>query len=202
MRLAIAILVTLLTATPALAQSRYGTGPFTGYEANALADVWPEIRQAANFDDINWRAHGLNRAPGSPEAQRLLAANWDELRREEHFADVDWDEYYDTRDSNDRSARSSRAERYGRVESGFPESERGYDDSPFTREEAAAMSRAWGQIREAARFEDIDWRALGFSGQPGDREARRLMSRHWGELREAGSFEAIDWQATTGYRAR
>lgn len=202
MRLAIAILVTLLTATPAVAQSRYGTGPFTGYDADALADVWPEIRQAANFDDINWRAHGLNRAPGSPEAQRLLEDNWNELRREEHFADIDWDEYYDTRYSNERSASSSRAERYGRAESGFPESERGSSDSPFTREETAAMSRAWGQIREAARYEDIDWRAIGFSGAPGDRDARRIMSRYWGQLREAGRFEDIDWQATTGYRAR
>jgi hypothetical protein len=167
-----------------------------------LSDVWPEIREAADFRDINWRAHGLDRAPGTPEAQRLLSANWDELRREQRFEDIDWDEYYDTRYSNDRSARSSRAERYGRVESGFPESERGYNDSPFTREEAAAMSRAWGQIREAARFEDIDWRAMGYSGPPGDRDARRLMSRHWGQLREAGRFEDIDWQATTGYRAR
>jgi hypothetical protein len=202
MRLAIAILVTLLTATPAVAQSRYGTGPFTGYEADALADVWPEIRQAASFDDINWREHGLNRAPGSPEAQRLLAANWDELRREERFADVNWDEYYDTRYSDNRSARSSRTERYGRAEPGFPEDERGVGDSPFTREEAAVMSRTWGQIREAARYEDIDWRAMGLSGAPGDRDARRIMSRYWGQLREAGSFENIDWQATTGYRAR
>ena len=64
------------------------------------------------------------------------------------------------------------------------------------------MSRAWGQIREAARYEDIDWRAIGFSGAPGDRDARRIMSRYWGQLREAGRFEDIDWQATTGYRAR
>jgi hypothetical protein len=202
MRLAIAILVALFATTAVHAQSRGFTGPFTGYEAEALSDVWPEIREAADFRDINWRAHGLDRAPGTPEAQRLLSANWDELRREQRFEDIDWDEYYDTRYSNDRSARSSRAERYGRVEGGFPESERGYNDSPFTREEAAAMSRAWGQIREAARFEDIDWRAMGYSGPPGDRDARRLMSRHWGQLREAGRFEDIDWQATTGYRAR
>ena len=78
----------------------------------------------------------------------------------------------------------------------------GFDDSPFTREEAAAMSRAWGQIRSAARFEDINWRAAGLSGAPGDRDARRLMARHWGQLREAGRFEEIDWQATTGYGLR
>jgi hypothetical protein len=60
----------------------------------------------------------------------------------------------------------------------------------------------WPEIREAANFGDINWRAMGFSGAPGDRDARRIMSRYWGELREAGSFEDIDWQATTGYRAR
>jgi hypothetical protein len=207
MKLAIAVLAAFVTGT-ALAQSRGFTGPFTGYEAEALSDVWSEIREAANFRDINWRAHGLDRAPGTPEAQRVLAANWDELRREQRFEDIDWNEYYDTRYSDDRYSRSSRAERYGRVDGGFPQTERdydergGYDGSPFTREESAAMTRAWGQIREAARFEDINWRAMGFSGPPGDREARRLMSRHWGELREAGSFEDIDWQATTGYRAR
>jgi len=192
MKVMFAVLATFLTAT-AVAQSRGSfTGPFTGYEAEALSEVWPHIRQAEDFQDINWRAHGLNRAPGSPEAQQFLATNWDELRREERFADIEWESY------GDRDARSSSVERYGRVERGFPENERGYDDSPFTRGETAAMSRAWGQIREAARFEDVDWRAIGFSRAPGDREARRLMSRHWGQLREAGRFEDIDWQAITG----
>ena len=145
--LAAALVTVVGFAQPALAQSRYGTGPFTGYEADALADVWSEIRQAEDFEDINWRAHGLNRAPGSPEAQRLLATNWDELRREERFADIEWDEY----DGDERSARSSRGERYGRLERGSPENETGYNDSPFTREEAAVMSRAWGQIRTSSR---------------------------------------------------
>jgi hypothetical protein len=199
MRVIIAVLAALLTAQVAVAQSRGSfTGPFTGYEAEELSEVWPEIRQAQNFEDINWRAHGMSRPPGSSEAQRFLAANWDELRREERFANIDW-EYY-----GDRYGRSSssRTERYGRAETGFPEYERDSSASPFTREESAAMSRAWGQIREAARFEDIDWRAIGFSREPGDRQARQLMSRHWGQLREAGRFEDIDWQAITGYGGR
>jgi hypothetical protein len=187
----------LVAAPAALAQGRYDfTGPLTGYEAEAMSDVWPEIRQAQNFEDINWRAHGLNGPPASREAQRFLAANWDELRREQRFENIDWDDYADN-----RSTRSSRTERYGRVDGGFPEYERDVDGSPFTREETAAMSRAWGQIREAARFEDINWRAAGMSGPPGDREARRVMSRNWGQLREAGRFEDIDWQAA-GYRSR
>jgi hypothetical protein len=190
MKLAIANLVILVAATGVHAQDRYtSTGPLTGYEADALSNVWREIRQAEDFEDINWRAHGLSRAPGDAEAQRVLAENWDDLRREERFADIDWDEY--------RDERSSRATRYGRVESGFPD-----DDSPFTAEEAAAISRAWGQLREAARFEDIDWRTAGLSRAPGSREDRRLMAENWGELREAARFEDIDWRATAGYRAR
>jgi hypothetical protein len=196
MRLAIAILVTLAATTAAHAQSRDGfTGPLTGYEAELMSEVWSEIREAEDFENINWRAHGFNRAPASPEAQRFLAANWDELRREERFSNIDWDEYYD------RPTRSNRAQRYGQAQRGFPENETGYNDSPFTRDEAAALSRAWGQIREAASFEDINWRAAGLSGAPGDREARRIMSRNWGELREAGRFEDINWQAA-GYSGR
>ena len=193
MKYVVAILASFMMTTAVQAQNRGGfsTGPFTGYEAEALSELWPQIRQAENFEDINWRAHGISRAPGNSEAQRLLSANWDELRREPRFESIDWRDYYD--------APTSRAERYGRVQTGLPENERGYGDSPFTRDEAAALSRSWGQIREAARFEDIDWRSAGLSGPPGDRDARRLMSRHWGQLREAGRFEEIDWQATTGY---
>jgi hypothetical protein len=64
------------------------------------------------------------------------------------------------------------------------------------------MSQVWGRIREAARFEDIDWRSVGLSGPPGNREARRLMSTYWGQLREAARFEDINWPATTGTRSR
>ena len=73
MRLLIAVIVMLITGTVALAQSRDYSGPFTGYEAEALSDVWPEIRGAAHFEDINWRAHGLSGPPGNSEAQRLLS---------------------------------------------------------------------------------------------------------------------------------
>lgn len=199
MRLAIAILVGLLAGTSVQAQGRNGfTGPFTGYEAQELSEVWSQIRGAAHFEDINWSAHGLSRAPGSPEAQRILSDNWNELRREEHFRDINWNEYYDA-----RAAQSGRTERYGRAESGFPDDDLGaYHNSPFTRDEFDEMSEVWGQIRQAARFEDINWRALGLSSPPGSRDARRLTSRYWSELRKAARFEDINWQATTGYRAR
>ena len=107
MRLAIAIFLMLVTATAVHAQSRDGfSGPLTGYEAELMSDVWSDIREVEDFGKINWPAHGLNRAPASPEAQRFLAAHWDELRREERFGDIEWDEYLD-----DRSGRKGRAER-------------------------------------------------------------------------------------------
>ena len=189
MRLAIAILVTLIAAPGALAQSLDGlNGPLTGYEAGLMSDVWSEIRQAERFEDIDWHAHDLNRAPASPEAQRFFAMHWDKLRREERFSDIEWEKYRD-----DRSGRKSRAERQGQLES---------NDSPFSPEEFVAMSRAWGPMRQAGRFEDIDWRAIGFRNAPGDREARRIMSQKWQQLRTAERFEDIDWLATTGYHAR
>ena len=52
MRLAIAILTALTTAAVANAQSRGFTGPFTGYEAETLSDLWPQIRQAQHSEDI------------------------------------------------------------------------------------------------------------------------------------------------------
>ena len=188
MRLAIAILVTLLAAPGVLAQSGL-TGPLTGYEAELMSDVWSEIRRAENFEDIDWHAHDLNRAPGSPEAQQFFARHWDQLRRQERFSEIEWDKY--------RDDRSGRKNRNGPVESGVPE-----NTSPFTREESLAMSRAWGPMREAGRFEDIDWHAIGFRGAPGDRDARRIMSENWRKLREAQRFEDIDWLATTVYHAR
>ena len=194
MKLAIAILVAVMTGTVAQAQSREGSaGPFTGYEAQTMSEVWPKIREAAHFDDINWQSLGLERAPGSPDAQRVLAANWEELRREPHFQDIDWSDY---------ASHSSRAQRYGRGEPSLSENESSYHDSPFTRDEYADMSRVWGEIRNAARYEDINWHAIGFSAPPGDHEARRLMSRDWGRLRKAERFDDINWQAETGYRAR
>jgi hypothetical protein len=168
-----------------------GYGPFTRDEAGVLATLWPSIREAASFDDINWRAHGLAQAPGDADARRLLAANWDEARRHQRFADIDWDAIVD-----DADLRTSRERQFA---GGFGGPAAG---SPFSREETATMSRIWGQIREAAAFDDIDWRSLGLLGPPGSREARRIMATHWGMLREAARFEDIDWAATTGQPRR
>jgi len=190
-------------ASGALAQDRDEfESPFKGYDAEVMSDIWPDIREAASFEDIDWRAAGVERAPGSREAQQFLARNWEEARKAERFAYIDWEELAeDDRRRQPRGERFARAERSDRVERSISSDER-YRESPFTREEAAELSRAWGKIRTAARFEDIDWRAAGLSGAPGDREARRLMSRHWAQLREAERFEEIDWQATTGFSTR
>jgi hypothetical protein len=202
MKLTIAVLASLLVATGAAAQSRGAFyGPFTGYEADALSDVWPEIREAEAWEDINWRALGVRRVPGSSDAQRLIAENWRELRREERFADIDWNDYVD----GPRASRNDRTDRFedrtDRFERQFPGGAySSYDDGPFTRDEATIMSRVWPEIRDAAAFEDVNWRAFSLSGAPGDLDARRLMSRHWRTLREADRFEDIDWEATTGYR--
>lgn len=193
MRHAIALLAALMIGTAAHAQGR-AESPFTGYEAQQLSEVWPDIRKAAHFEDINWSTHGLSRAPGDREAQRILSDNWEDLRREEHFADIDWDEY---------TAHSGRGERYGRADSGSLADEGGgYHNSPYAREDYEEMSRVWTEIHQAAHYEDINWRGLGYSSPPGDHEARRLTSRYWNELRKAAHFEDIDWQKTTGYHAR
>lgn len=168
-----------------------GYGPFTRDESQVLAELWPQIREAARFDDINWRAHGLARAPGDAAARGLMAEHWDEVRREERFRDIQWDRIVD-----DDDFRSTRERQYA---GGF---RGGYSANPFTREEQAALSRVWGEIREAGRYEDIDWRSVGLSGAPGNRDARRTMAQHWGELREAARFEDIDWAATTGQPRR
>ena len=100
MKTAIAILATMLLANAALAQDRGAYyGPFTDSEAQLLRAVWPEIREAANFEDINWSAHGLARAPGSREVQRAMAANWDEVRQARRFEEVDWTEVVDGRNA-------------------------------------------------------------------------------------------------------
>ena len=184
MRLAIALVLGLMIGAAAYAQGR--AGPFTGHEAEQLSEVWPQIREAAHFADINWSAHGLSRAPGSSEAQRILSDNWSELRREQHFADIDWADYSD--------ARSSQTERYARADSDSLEG--GYHNSPYTHEEFDEMSR------QAAHYDDINWHGLGLAAAPGGHEARRLTGKYWSELRKAAQFEDINWQATTGYHAR
>ena len=55
-----------------------------------MSQLWPQIRQAASYEDINWRGHGLERAPGDREARSIMASNWGELREAERFEDINW----------------------------------------------------------------------------------------------------------------
>lgn len=194
MRRTTALLAALLVSAGAAAQ-RGDDGPFTDRDAQVMREVWPEIREAARYEDIDWRAHGVRRAPGDEYARSVLARNWSEVREARRFDDIDWDRVADARDrraSRDRSYGTG----YGRNVGGSAY------DSPFSAEDEEAMSRVWGRIREAAEFDDIDWRSVGMYGPPGGRDARRLMARYWGELRTAARFEDIDWPATTGWSSR
>jgi hypothetical protein len=165
-------------------------GPFTRDEAALLSRLWPEIREAAQFEHIDWNAYGLQRAPGGADAREIMAAHWNEVRREPRFEDIDWDRIVD-----DRELTSSR--RYAGGFGGGSGS-----TGPFTEFEAGLMSQVWGEIRQAARYEDIDWRAVGLSGPPGDRTARRIIASNWGALRRAERFEEIDWGPATGRSRR
>ena len=173
MKLTIALLAAVL-ATGAFAQGGY-YGPFTDAEAQLLSAVWPEIREAEDYEDINWPAHGLARAPGSSEVRRAMAANWDEIRRAPRFEQVNWDRVVRG------EARGRHSDQIDRFEQQFPGPFT--DVGPFTRDEAAVMSRLWPEIREAAAFDDIDWNAYGLKRAPGGSDARRIMAAHWNEVR-------------------
>jgi len=66
------------------------TGPFTRSEAEDLRKVWPEIRKADAFEDIDWRSVGLDRAPGDRDAREFMADHWKSLKRADRFDDIDW----------------------------------------------------------------------------------------------------------------
>ena len=184
MKAMIAFLAILFTTTGAFAQRDYasGYGPFTSQDAELMSAVWPKIREAARFEDIDWRSVGLARAPGDRVAHSVLAEHWGALRKAAEFEDIDWSGITGYRES-------------GRDDLSY----RGL--SPFTSEESAALSRVWGEIRKAADFRDIDWHAVGLRRAPGDSTARSIMETQWHALRQAARFEDIDWGATTA-RAR
>lgn len=161
-----------------------GGSPFSYGEAQEIAAVWGTIREAGRFEDINWRSVGLREAPGSYQARELMSQHWGELRQARRFDDIDWASVTGYRGESDRHADSGR---YG-------------GPGPFTYGEAGELSAVWGSIRQAARFEDINWQSVGLREAPGSYQARELMSQHWGRLRQAGRFEDIDWEAATGYR--
>lgn len=174
------------------------TGPFTSWEAEQLSEAWPEIRQAAAFEQIDWRAVGLRDAPGDEEAQEIMARNWGSIRTAARFEDIDWSASTDYRASND-DAEFGR----NRDDRDFARNRDDRDNDawhgPFREYEAERIAEVWSDIRVARDYEDIDWRAVGLAYPPGDAEAREIMSRNWDALRRAERFEDIDWEQTTRY---
>ena len=67
-----------------------GASPFTSAETAVMSQVWSQIREAGSFQDINWRALGVERAPGDRQARSMMADHWGELREAERFEDINW----------------------------------------------------------------------------------------------------------------
>src|SRR5690554_2004126 len=90
MRLIVAIVaaVCVMAAVPAQEDN---ASPFTRWEVEQLSEVWPHIRTAGRFEDINWEAMGFRSAPGDAEARRLMEEHWGELRVAENFQDINWE---------------------------------------------------------------------------------------------------------------
>lgn len=181
MALKLATFTILMLAAASMAQADSSSSPFSRQDEQLMESVWPKIREARDFDDIDWKAVGLARAPGNSSAQRLMAENWSRLRTERRFDDIDWG---DIRDSGSHTS----AQRYDE------------DTGPFTRDEARQLSAIWPTIRQAGSFADIDWKAVGLSRAPGDREAQAFMTAHWDSLRRAERFDDIDWRKEYGER--
>ncbi len=173
MRATVTTLAVLGLAACAVAQEDVSfadsSGPFSREAAARMSEVWPEVRQADEYADINWRAIGLDEAPGDARAQRVLAANWDSLRQASDFRDIDWESSTGYDASEDRF-RTEDAGPFGR------RNEASFDDSsyagPFTRREAEVLADVWPQIRQAGSYQDIDWEAVGVDYAPGDARAR------------------------------
>ena len=181
MGLKIATFTILLLSAVGLAQADSSSSPYSRQDEQLMSSVWPKIREAAAFDDIDWRSVGLAGAPGNSSAQRLMAENWSRLRTEPRFDDIDW---RDVRDSGNRTS----AQRYDEETGGF------------TRDEARRLSAVWSKIRQASSFADIDWKAVGMSRAPGDRDAQAFTTAHWDSLRRAERFDDIDWRKEYGDR--
>ena len=181
MALKLATFTILMLSAIGMAQADSSSSPFSRQDAQLMSSVWPKIREAADFDDIDWKAVGLARPPGNSNAQRLMADNWSRLRTEPRFDHIDWSI---VRDSGNRTS----AQRYDE------------ETGPFTRDEARQLSAIWSKIRDAGSFADVDWKAVGLSRAPGDREAQAFATAHWDSLRRAARFDDIDWRKEYGDR--
>jgi hypothetical protein len=204
MALKLATFAILMLSGIGLAQAGHSSSPFSRQDEQLLSSVWPTIREARDFDDIDWRSVGLARPPGNSSAQRLMADNWSRLRTAPRFADIDWSNVRDSRDYayNVRDSRDHGYDARDYRDHGYRTTAQHYDEDtgPFTRDEARQLSAVWSKIRQANSFADIDWRAVGMSHAPGDRQAQAFVTAHWDSLRRAERFEDIDWRRENGDR--
>ena len=175
MRLKLATFTILVLTAVGVAHADSSSSPFSSQETQVMSGVWSKIREAKDFDDIDWHSVGLTRAPGDAEAHHLMADHWSKLRTAADFRDIDW--------------------RAIRGEDGSARNDFDGETGPFTRDEARDLSAAWPKIREADAFDDINWRSVGLAHAPGDRDARDFMSAHWESLKRAARFADIDWRA-------
>ena len=189
MKLSLPTFAILMLSAVGIAQADSFSGPFSRQEARLLSSAWPRIREAREYADINWRSVGLSAAPGDLEARRFVAEHWSRLRTAAAFDDIDWRAI--GYEGGDRSSPRSHGE-----------TRNAYNDQtgPFTRQEARTLRRVWPQIRDAANFDDINWRSVGLPRAPGDRAARDFVAGDWDSLRRAAQFDDIDWRAE--YRRR
>lgn len=68
--------------------------------------------------------------------------------------------------------------------------------SPFRENDWNSIAGVWGQIRPAARFEDINWNAVN-GAQPISDQARQFLSTNWGNIRPAANLGDVDWNSFT-----
>lgn len=71
------------------AQQSYGDSPFQQSDYQALSSIFPQVRSAANWSDINWDALG-----GKPQlsdgVENFIASNWGAIRPAANFGDINW----------------------------------------------------------------------------------------------------------------
>src|SRR5262245_53104945 len=136
MTLKLATLTVLALSAIGLAQADSSSSPFSSQETQVMSGVWHKIREAKDFDDIDWHSVGLTSAAGASEAHRVMADHWSKLRTAADFDDIDWRAIRDDDGSSGHSRASS-------------SSDFDADTGPFTRDEARELSSVWPKIRDA-----------------------------------------------------
>ncbi len=75
----------------AAGQAVAATQVMTDRDLQILRDVWPQVRSAANWTDINWSAIGMPQGPQlSPAADAAIKHVWPQVHVAARFDDVNW----------------------------------------------------------------------------------------------------------------